>query len=374
MAALGEGSVGADICSTYDCRGLRPGLDAWGTFVSQTERGVALVQNSRLSHYTEEAMNNLSAICVAACLIPSLAAAQAAPEHHIWQDKGSFEPMSRTAQAITGPIKLSGNPNFATAGSKMTLTFGNEDAVELTAVGASWREWSDADQEKVTAEVYRLDHDPGKLIQGNTLCGDPRKNPARFVVFYEHLFLDQMLLGVDVFQSTNSPQDINSPGLCGTFSFYAPKTGAPATADIQPHSPAEAQMASEPPESSVAMKAEFGTFVVPVQINGVLTLNFTVDSGAADVSIPADIVMTLTRTGTLKSADFLGEQTYRLADGSTVPSQTFVIRSLKVGNQVVQNVTGSVASVKGVPLLGQSFLSRFNSWSIDNRRHILNLN
>jgi len=84
-------------------------------------------------------MNNPPAICLAACLVPNLAAAQAAPEHHIWQDKGSFEPMSRTAEAITGPIKLSGNPNFATPGSKMTLSFGNGNAVELTSVGASWR-------------------------------------------------------------------------------------------------------------------------------------------------------------------------------------------------------------------------------------------
>lgn len=170
-------------------------------------------------------MNNLPAICVAACLIPSLAAAQAAPEHHIWQDKGSFEPMSHTAQAITGPIKLSGNSNFATPGSIMTLTFGNGDAVELTSVGASWRKWSDANQEKVTAEVFRLDHDPGKLVQGNTLCGN--RGPARFIVFYENLFLGRLLLGIDVFQSNNSPRDINSPGLCGTFSFYMPKTEAP---------------------------------------------------------------------------------------------------------------------------------------------------
>ena len=205
-----------------------------------------------------------------------------------------------------------------------------------------------------------MDHDPGRLLQGNRLCGglldDPKKNPARFIVFYE----DQTRLGVDVFQSKNLPRDINSPGLCGTFNFYAPKTEAPAAAGIKPHGPPEAQRVSEPPETSVALQAEFGTFVVPVQINGVLTLNFTVDSGAADVSIPADIVMTLTRTGTLKSDDFLGEQTYILADGSTVPSQRFVIRSLKVGDKVVDDVTGSVASVKGVPLLGQSFLSGSN--------------
>jgi gag-polyprotein putative aspartyl protease len=123
--------------------------------------------------------------------------------------------------------------------------------------------------------------------------------------------------------------------------------------------------------SSVPMKMEGGIYVVPVLINEAITLNFVVDSGAADVSIPADVVMTLMRTGTLKEADFLGEKTYVLADGSTVPSQTFRIKSLKVGNNVLENVIGSIASVKGGLLLGQSFLSRFKSWSIDNAKHAL---
>jgi predicted aspartyl protease len=141
----------------------------------------------------------------------------------------------------------------------------------------------------------------------------------------------------------------------------------------EPSVPAESQTQKTPEASevSVAMEAQAGTFVVPVQINGALTLSFTVDSGAAEVSIPADVVLTLTRTGTLTADDFLGEQTYQLADGSTVPSQTFVFRSLKVGDKILQNVTGSVAPVKGSLLLGQSFLSRFKSWSIDNQRHVL---
>ncbi len=123
--------------------------------------------------------------------------------------------------------------------------------------------------------------------------------------------------------------------------------------------------------TSVPMRIESGTYVVPVLINDAITLDFIVDSRAVDVSIPADVVMTLMRTGTLKDTDFLGEQTYVLADGSTVPSQTFRIRSLKVGNKVLENVTGSIASVKGGLLLGQSFLSRFKSWSIDNTKHAL---
>ena len=121
----------------------------------------------------------------------------------------------------------------------------------------------------------------------------------------------------------------------------------------------------------VALKNDSGIFVVPVEINGAITLDFVVDSGASDVSVPADVVSTLIRTGTIKSSDFIGKQTYVLADGSEAPSDILIIRSLKVGNHIVQNVRGSIASPKGTLLLGQSFLRNFKSWSIDNTNHSL---
>ena len=108
-----------------------------------------------------------------------------------------------------------------------------------------------------------------------------------------------------------------------------------------------------------------------MSINGKITLDFTIDSGAADVSIPADVVMTLVRTGSLTDDDFLGKRTYTMADGSTVPSTIFRIRSLRVGNKILENVTASIASVNGQLLLGQSFLARFRSWSINNQRGVL---
>jgi clan AA aspartic protease (TIGR02281 family) len=123
--------------------------------------------------------------------------------------------------------------------------------------------------------------------------------------------------------------------------------------------------------AGVALKKVGGTFVVPVEINGALTLDFTIDSGAADVTVPLDVYSTLMRKGTIKDSDVIGEQTYVLADGSTRQSITFVIRSLKVGDIVVENVTGSVGPMQGSLLLGQSFLERFKSWSIDNARHVL---
>jgi clan AA aspartic protease (TIGR02281 family) len=124
----------------------------------------------------------------------------------------------------------------------------------------------------------------------------------------------------------------------------------------------------------VPMISEGGTFVVPVRINDQITLKFVIDSGASDVSVPADVVMTLLRTGTITDADFLGTQEYRMANGSVVPSKQFVIRSLKVGDWTLNDVTGSVAPVEGALLLGQSFLRRFKSWSIDNQREALILN
>ena len=123
--------------------------------------------------------------------------------------------------------------------------------------------------------------------------------------------------------------------------------------------------------SAIPMKREGGTYVVPVLINNAITLDFTVDSGASDVSIPTDVVTTLMRAGTILDTDFIREQVYVLADGSKVKSHTFRIRSLKVGDRILENVTGSVASTKGSLLLGQSFLGRFKSWSIDNSRHVL---
>ena len=42
---------------------------------------------------------------------------------------------------------------------------------------------------------------------------------------------------------------------------------------------------------SIPMRMEGSTYVVPVQINNAISLDFVIDSGASDVSIPADVVI-----------------------------------------------------------------------------------
>jgi len=157
----------------------------------------------------------------------------------------------------------------------------------------------------------------------------------------------------------------------------SPKLAAPppATAPIASVSPAVANSSAQSPNPSsrmaVPLKQDGGIFVVPVEINGAITLEFGVDSGAADVSVPLDVFSTLMRTHTIKDSYIIGEQTYVLADGSKSRSIMFTIRSLKVGDKVVENVKGSVAPSQGTLLLGQSFLERFKSWSINNTNHEL---
>jgi len=109
-----------------------------------------------------------------------------------------------------------------------------------------------------------------------------------------------------------------------------------------------------------------GTLTAPVVVNNAIRLNFLVDSGASDVSIPADVFSTLVRTNTVTQTDVTGFRNYTNADGESFRSQTFVIRSLKIGNVEVLSVHAKEAPANAPLLLGQSFLKRFKSWSIDN--------
>jgi len=122
---------------------------------------------------------------------------------------------------------------------------------------------------------------------------------------------------------------------------------------------------------SIPLRREGGVLVLPVQVNDRITLDFTIDSGAADVVIPAEVFSTLSRTGTITSKDMMASQVYELADGARQEARRFRIRTLKIGNLELRNIVGSVTPAGGTLLLGQSFLSHLPSWSIDNRHGLL---
>jgi clan AA aspartic protease (TIGR02281 family) len=186
---------------------------------------------------------------------------------------------------------------------------------------------------------------------------------------------------IDSFQQSALAAALKGISLIGAASSSTPPKGPtnPSGTEVSsnpartdgPSNPTHVEAPSNTTRIEIPLKSLGGTFVVPVFINGTITLNFVVDSGAADVAVPADVVGTLIRAGTIEKSDFTGKQTYVLADGSAAPTSTFVIRSLKVGDILIENVKGSVSPAAGSLLLGQSFLQRFKSWSMDNNKHVL---
>jgi clan AA aspartic protease (TIGR02281 family) len=133
------------------------------------------------------------------------------------------------------------------------------------------------------------------------------------------------------------------------------------------------QMENSPfPTEEIPLQSDGGVEKVPVIVsggNGGVALQFVVDSGASIVVLPEDVYSTLVRAGAVGAS--IGQEQYRLADGSTGTAPVFLLHQIKVGSHILANVPASVMNHNGDLLLGQSFLTRFASWSMDNRRHAL---
>ena len=136
---------------------------------------------------------------------------------------------------------------------------------------------------------------------------------------------------------------------------HAPSPRAPATETRAVNS------------TAVDMISEDGVLKVPVQINGAISLKFVVDSGASVVVIPKDVFLTLQRTGSITESDYLPDATFTMANGSQEKQRKFIMRSIKVGESTVSDVVATVGPASASLLLGQSFLSKYKEWKIDNK-------
>lgn len=146
--------------------------------------------------------------------------------------------------------------------------------------------------------------------------------------------------------------------------------GSLATALAAPT--AAAPPASEAPASGeIALETDGGAYRLPVRINGATTVDFVLDTGASLVVLPKDVVDALTASGAVAAGDLLGPARYVTADGKRHKGTSLLLRRLDVAGRTVTNVMAIVAPAKAEALLGQSFLAKFRSWTLDNRRHVL---
>ena len=139
----------------------------------------------------------------------------------------------------------------------------------------------------------------------------------------------------------------------------------------EPPPPLSTSTPIPPDGAEIALDSHGHDYTVPVRINGALTANFVVDSGASVIVLPKDMVEELTKSGAIAEGDRLGTDKYVTADGKTHKGMRVMLRRLEVGGHIVTNIVADVASAKAEPLLGQSFFAKFKSWTLDNKRHVL---
>ena len=74
-------------------------------------------------------------------------------------------------------------------------------------------------------------------------------------------------------------------------------------------------VASNACAEQIPLERSGGVYTLPVLINNVITLKIVLDSGAAEVSMPLGVALTLNRASTIDDNNFLEDKTYMLADG-----------------------------------------------------------
>lgn len=118
----------------------------------------------------------------------------------------------------------------------------------------------------------------------------------------------------------------------------------------------------------IKMQKVGGVYQIPVDVNGV-RMSFIFDTGASIISISQTEAMFLYKQGKLTSDDIKGTANFRDANGDISEGTIIELKSIKIGNRVLNNVEASVVGNLTAPLLfGQSALGKFGKISIDNSR------
>jgi len=135
--------------------------------------------------------------------------------------------------------------------------------------------------------------------------------------------------------------------------------------------PCAAQVRPQATRATAQFQRMGGVFVLLGLLDGGTQAYFIVDSGAATVQVPEETVEEMRRKGTLTDADFMGQHRFILADGRGMQQRVFRLRTLQIGDRMMENVMATMGARNSRALLGQSFLRRLNWWKIDNVRNAI---
>lgn len=106
--------------------------------------------------------------------------------------------------------------------------------------------------------------------------------------------------------------------------------------------------------------------IIVVKINGILSFDFILDTGADMVLVSTDVFSTFWRAKLITDNDLIGKSHFSIADGTDVVGYKFYLREVQIGDIILYNVEASViAGSNGDMLLGGSVFKKIGKITID---------
>lgn len=124
-------------------------------------------------------------------------------------------------------------------------------------------------------------------------------------------------------------------------------------------------------EERIKMTFESGVYTVPCEVNG-LKLRFVFDTGASDVHLSLIEAAFMLKNGYISPDDFLGTDSYSMADGSIAENAIVNLKEIRIGHVTLRDVRACVSShIDASLLLGQSAIQKLGKYSIDGSELVL---
>ena len=137
------------------------------------------------------------------------------------------------------------------------------------------------------------------------------------------------------------------------------------------------QYSNHQKEYRIRLTDNLGVYNASIEVGGE-KYDYIIDTGASLFSITEEIEAELLKKGTIKSGDYLDDIYMEMADGSMVKTKLVILPSVYI-NDVhgvrleAKNIQTAIVPKGSLLLCGQSFLKKFDGWSIDKTTSELKL-
>lgn len=127
----------------------------------------------------------------------------------------------------------------------------------------------------------------------------------------------------------------------------------------------------EPMKITIKMHEKNGVRYIPIKING-QELNFVFDTGASSICISTLEASVLYKNGTLTKEDFISTENFLDASGNINEGLKIKLRTIQIGDKIIENVEATIIkNPDAVCLFGQTALSKFGKYTIDNENNVI---